>query len=137
MGQKKSEKKDPGFRNQMHQETSPYLRLGDKTNDWVRSKINFFVGQQETLLATVKRRKLAWFGYVARHDSLPKLILQGILESGRRRGRQRKCWMDNIKKWTSTPMLELLTRTSYRKVWKRISAEPHLLPTSQSIEGLK
>ena len=32
------------------------------TNDWVRSKISFRVGSQESLLATVKRRKLAWFG---------------------------------------------------------------------------
>ena len=27
----------------------------------------------------------------------PKNILQGTLEGGRHRGRQRKCWMDNIK----------------------------------------
>ena len=26
-----------------------------------------------------------------------KPILQGTFENGRRRGRQRKCWMDNIK----------------------------------------
>ena len=72
--------------------------LEHKTNDWVWSKINFPVGPQKPLLATVKRRKLAWFGHVTRHDSLSKIILQGILESGRRRGRQRKCWMENIKK---------------------------------------
>ena len=36
--------------------------LEHKTNDWVRSKINFLVGPQEPLLATVKRRKLSWFG---------------------------------------------------------------------------
>ena len=43
--------------------------LVHKTNDWVRSKSNFLVGPQESLLATIKRRKLAWFGHVARHDS--------------------------------------------------------------------
>ena len=53
---------------------------------------------QEPLSATVKRRKLAWFIHVTRHDSLSKPILQGTLEGWRRRGRQRKCWMDNIKK---------------------------------------
>ena len=51
--------------------------LEHKTNDWVRSKINFFVGPQELLLATVKRRKLACFGHVTRYDSLSKTILQG------------------------------------------------------------
>ena len=40
--------------------------LEHKTNDWVRSKINFFVGPQEPLLVTAKRRKLAWFGHVTR-----------------------------------------------------------------------
>ena len=47
-------------------------------------------------------------------------------QSGRRRGRQRKCWRDNIKGWTSLPMPELLTGASCRKVWKRISAESSL-----------
>ena len=50
-----------------------------KTNDWVRSKINFLMGPQEPLLATVKRRKLAWFGHITRHDNLCKTILQGSL----------------------------------------------------------
>ena len=76
------------------------LYLEHKTNDWVRSKIDFLVGPQEPLLATVKRRKLAWFGHVTRHDSLSRTILQGTLEGGRRCVRQRKCWMDNIKGYT-------------------------------------
>ena len=97
--------------------------LEHKTNDWVRSKINFRVGPQEPLLATDKRWKLAWFGHVTRHDSLSKTILRGTLEAGRCRVRQRKCWMDNIKEWTSLPMPELLTRASCRKDRKRISAE--------------
>ena len=66
------------------------------------------VGPQEPLLATVKL--LAWFWYVPRHDSLSIIILQGTLDAVRRRSRQRKCWMDNIKEWTPLPMPELLTR---------------------------
>ena len=61
--------------------------LEHKTNDWVRSKIDFLVGPQESLLATVKRRKLAWFVHVTRLSTLCKPILQGTLEGGRRRGR--------------------------------------------------
>ena len=97
--------------------------LEHKTNDWMRSKINSRVDPQKPLLATVKRRKLAWFGHITRHDSLPKTILQGTLEGGRRRGRQRKCWMNNIKEWTSLPMPELLTKASSKKDWKTISAD--------------
>ena len=94
-----------------------------KTNDWVQSRINFLLGPQEPLLATVERQKIAWFRHVTRHDSLSKTILQGTLEGGRRRGRQRKCCMDNIKEWTSLPMPELPTRACCRKDWKRISVE--------------
>ena len=56
--------------------------LEHKTNDWVWSKFHFVVGPQEHLLATVKRRKFAWFGHVTRHDSLSKSTLQGTLEVG-------------------------------------------------------
>ena len=75
---------------------------------------------------TVERFRV-WFGCVPLHDSLFKIILQGTLEGGRRRGRQRKCWMDNIKEWSSLPMPELLTQASRRKDWKRISAESSLM----------
>ena len=70
-----------------------------------------------------KRWKLAWFEQITSHNSLSKSILKGILEGGRCRGQQRKCWMNNIKEWTSLAMLELHTVASYRKEWKQISAK--------------
>ena len=70
---------------------------------------------QKRFMDTVKRPKLAWFEYVTRHNNLSKAILQDTLEGGRRRGRQRECWMDIIKEWTSLPKPELLTRASCRK----------------------
>ena len=97
-----------------------------KTNDWVRGKINFLMGPHKPVLATVKRWKLAWFRHVVYHDSLSKSILQGTLEGGQCHGWQRKCWMDNIKKWTSLPLLDLLTMASHRKEWK-ISAESSIM----------
>ena len=66
-------------------------------------------------LATVKIWKLAWLMHVKPHNSLLHTFLQKTLEGGRCRGRQRKCWMDNTKEWTSLPMPELLTRASCRK----------------------
>ena len=60
--------------------------------------------------------------------TLSKTILQGTVEDGRRRGRQRKCWMDNTKEWIFLPMPELFTRASCRQQnWKRISAEQSLI----------
>ena len=57
----------------------------------------------------------------------PKPRLQGTMESGRRCGQQRKCWMDNIKEWTFLPTPDLLTRACCEKEnWKKISAESSL-----------
>ena len=67
---------------------------------------------------------------VPRHNSLSKTVLHGTLEAGRRRGRQRKCRMDNIKEWTSLP--------SCKKEWRRISTESSVMslrnPTGQGTE---
>ena len=49
--------------------------LEHKTIDWVRGRINSLAGPQEPLLATVKRRKLAWLWHVTRHNSFSKTIL--------------------------------------------------------------
>ena len=74
-------------------------------------------GSTGTYSGNVKRRKLAWVRHVTRHDSLSKTTHQGTLKGGRRRGRQRKCWMKNIKfkEWISLPMQELITRASWQK----------------------
>ena len=53
-----------------------------ETNEYVRNMTATLVGPQEPLLATTKRRKLAWFGHVTRHDSLCKTDVQGTLEGG-------------------------------------------------------
>ena len=50
------------------------------------------VGPQEPLFAIVRRRKLAWFGYVTPHDSLSKTILLGTLEGDAVVGRGHAGW---------------------------------------------
>ena len=92
--------------------------LEHETNDWVPFSINFPVRLQTPLLAIVKRRKIAWFDYVTRQGSPSKAFLQGTLEGEKRFGRQRKCWIDNVKEWTSPPMRVLLRRASCRKDWR-------------------
>ena len=61
-----------------------------KTDEYVRQQVDSLAGKQESLLATVKRRKLSWFDHITRHNTIAKTILQGTLEGKRRRGRQRK-----------------------------------------------
>ena len=69
------------------------------TNDEVRTKIQQAIGPHEDLLTIVKRCGLQWYGHVCRSLGLAKIILQGTMK-GRRQGRQRKRWEDNIKEWT-------------------------------------
>ena len=57
-----------------------------KTNEFVqRGRIKARAGRQENLLGIVKRRKLARFSHISRHNSLAKTVLQGTLEGGRNR----------------------------------------------------
>jgi hypothetical protein len=67
-----------------------------------------------------------WFGHVTRHDTLSKTIMQGTVEGGRRRGRQKKNWQDNVKEWTDLTIPDLLQTTSDRPLWRRVSASSAL-----------
>ena len=96
-----------------------------RTNEYVWYRISSIASPQENIMATIKRRKLAWFGHVFRHNNLPKTILQGTVEGGRRRGRQRKCWFDNVKDWGKLQMSELTTAAQDRQEWRKLSAEVH------------
>ena len=69
-------------------------------NEEDRAKIQQAIGPHEDLLTIVKRRKLQWYGHVSRSSGLAKTILQGTVKGGRRRGRQRKKWEDDIREWT-------------------------------------
>ena len=64
------------------------------------AKIYQALGPHEDLLTTVKRRNLQWCGHVSPSTGLAKSILQDIVAGGRRQGRQRKRWEDNIRDWT-------------------------------------
>ena len=70
------------------------------TNEEVRAKIQQAIGPHEDLLTILKRRKLQWYGHVSRSSDLAKTILQDTVKGGRRQGRQRKRWEDNIREWT-------------------------------------
>ena len=70
------------------------------TNEEVKAGIRNAIGHCEDFLTSVKRRKQKWYVHVARSSGLAKTILQGTVQGGRRRGRQRKRWEDNTKEWT-------------------------------------
>ena len=94
-----TERRIQSFENKCYRRMLHISYKEHRTNDYVRQTVTTHAGVQEPLLSTVKRRKLAWYGHVTRHTSLAKTILQGTEEGKRRRARQRKFWMNNIKEW--------------------------------------
>ena len=79
------------------------LRISYKehvANEEIRAKIQQAIGPHEGLLTIVKRRTLQWYGHVSRSSGQAKTILRGTVKGGRRRGRQRKRWENNIGDWT-------------------------------------
>ena len=69
------------------------------TNEDVYAKIQK-AAEPHGILTIVKRRKLQWYGHVSSSSGLAKTILQCTVKGGRRQGRQRKRWEDNIREWT-------------------------------------
>ena len=131
-------KKDPGLRNQVPEETSPHLLLGAQ-DQWLGAEQDQLpCGARGTSADNCQETESCMFRacHSPRHPSIT--IPQGTLEDGRRRGRQSKCWTDTIKAWTSLPMPELLTRASCRKVLEGNLCwiVGHVASTTQLVKGL-
>ena len=98
----------------------------------VRAKIQRAVGPHEDLLTIVKRRKLQWYGHVSRSLGLAKTILQGTVKGGRRQGRQRKRWEDNIREWTGLEFAKSQRAVENREKWRKLDAKSSVVPQRPS-----
>ena len=76
------------------------------TFEEVRGKIQQAVGPHEDILTIVKRRKLQWYGHVSCLSGLAKTVLHGTVKGGRRQGKRKKKWEDNIREWTGLEFAE-------------------------------
>ena len=101
------------------------------TNEEVRAKIQQATGPHEDL-TIVKRRKLQWYGHVSRSSGLAKTILQGTVKGGRRQGRQRKWWEDNIREWTGLEFGKSKRAVENREKWRKLVAKSSVLPQRPS-----
>ena len=107
------------------------LRISYKdhvTNEEIRAKIPQAIGPHEDLLTIVKRRKLQWYGHVSRSSGLAKTILQGTVEEGRRQGRQRKRWEDNVREWTGLEFGKFQRALENRGKWRKLVAKSSMVP---------
>ena len=111
------------------------LRISYKdhvTNGEVRAKIQQAIGPHEDLLTIVKRRKLQCYGHVSRSSGLAKTILQGTVKGGRRQGRQRKRFEDNIREWTGLEFTKSQRAVENREKWRKLVAKSSVVPQRPS-----
>ena len=78
----------------------------------------------------VKRPKLKWYGRVSCSLGLAKTILQGTMKGGRRRGRQKKRWEDNIRKQTGLEFTKFQRALENRKKWRKLVVKSFVAPNN-------
>ena len=111
------------------------LRISHKdhvTNEEVHAKIQQAIGPHEDLLTIVKRHKLQWYGHVSCSSGLAKTILQGTVKGGRRQGRQRKRWEDNIREWTGLEVTNSQRAMESSGKWRKLVAKSSVVPQRPS-----
>ena len=64
--------------------------------------------------------------------SLAKTILQGTVKGGRRQGRQRERWEDNIREWTGLEFGKSLRAVENREKWRKLAAKSSVVPQRPS-----
>ena len=98
------------------------------TNEEVCAKIQLAIRPHKDFLTIVKRRKLQWYGHVSRSSGLAKTILQGTMRGGRRQGRQRKRWEDNIREWTGLEFAKSQRAVENREKWRKLVVKSSVVP---------
>ena len=83
------------------------------------------------LFNNIKARKLSYFGHLKRHDSLERHILEARLEGKRRKGRPRRRWTEDIKKWLPMSPTEAGREAQKRDVFRRMVREATSTQTCQ------
>ena len=102
------------------------------TNEEVRAKIQQAIGPHEDLITIVKRRKLQWYSHVSRSLGLAKTILQGTVKGGRRQGRQRKRWEDNIREWACVEFAKSQRAVENKEKWRKLVVKSSVVPQRPS-----
>ena len=98
------------------------------SNEEVHAKIQQAIRLQDDLLTTVKRRKLQWYGDVSCSSGQAKTILQGMVKGGRRQGRQKKRWEDNIREWTGLEFTKSQRAMENREKWRKLAVKSSVVP---------
>ena len=97
------------------------------TNKEICAKIQQTTGLSKDLII-VKRCKLKWYGHVSHLWGLTKTILQGTMKGGRRQGRQKKKWEDNIRESTGLVFAKSQRAVENREKWRKLVVRSSVMP---------
>ena len=76
----------------------------------------------------MRKRKFRWYAHIKRTIGLARVILQGTVQGGRRKGRQKKRWEDNISEWIGLGLGVALRKAEDREEWRKVVAPSSLMP---------
>ena len=65
---------------------------------------------------------------MSRSLGLAKTILTGIVKGGKRQGRQRKRWEENIREWTGLEFAKSQRAVEKREIWRKLVAKSFVVP---------
>ena len=105
------------------------------TNEEIHAKIQQASGPHQDLVTIVKRHKLQWYSQFSCSSGLAKTILQGTVKGGRRQGRRRKRWEDNISEWTGLEFSRSQRAVENRKKWRKLVAKSCGAPATFVVKG--
>ena len=105
------------------------------TNEEVHTNFRQATGPHEDLLTAVKIPRLWWYGHVSRSSGLVKTILQGTVKGGKRQGRQRNRWEDNIREWTGLEFAKSQRAVEKRKMEETGCEIICCAPTTLAVKG--
>ena len=105
------------------------LRISYKdhvTNEEACAKIQDIRPHED--LTILKRRELTWYAHVSRSSGLARTILQGTVKGGRRQGRQKKRWEENVREWTGLEFATSQRAVEKREKWRKLVVKSSVVP---------
>ena len=77
---------------------------------------------------------MQWYSHVSYSSGLAKTIMQGTVKGGRRQGRQKKRWGDNIREWTGLEFGRFKRAVENREKWRKLAAKSCGAPTTLAVK---
>ena len=82
------------------------------------------ISTRHRLFCTIQKRKLCYFGHIARHNNLQRILLDGQIEARRGRGRPRMKWTNSISQWTGLNYTQAVRKSKDRCDWRTMASNP-------------